>query len=102
MGPDFVKMESTTTSSQLIDTTLKQWINDMTIEQREQFIDLIWEVMSAAKVKSFPEMAESLFANAVKMGKKINQLDDKSKDILSSALSMLIKSAKNAIMKGFK
>ena len=47
-------------------------------------------------------MAESLFANAVKMGKKINQLDDKSKDILSSALSMLIKSAKNAIMKGFK
>lgn len=102
MGPDFVKMESTTTSSQLIDTTLKQWINDMTIEQREQFIDLIWEVISAAKVKSFPEMAESLFANAVKIGKKINQLDDKSKDILSTALSMLIKSAKNAIMKGFK
>ena len=47
-------------------------------------------------------MAESLFANAVKIGKKINQLDDKSKDILSTALSMLIKSAKNALMEGFK
>lgn len=102
MGPDFIKMEGTTTSSHLIDTTLKQWINDMTIEQREQFIDLIWEVMSAAKVKSFPEMAESLFTNAVKIGKKVNQLDGKSKDTLSTALSMLIKSAKNTIMKGVK
>ncbi len=89
-------------SSQLIDTTLRQWINDMSIEQREQFIDLIWDVMGATKAKSFPEMAESLFANAVKIGKKINQLDDKSKDILSTALSMLVKSAKNALMKGFK
>lgn len=102
MGPDFIKKEGTTSSSQLIDTTLRQWINDMSIEQREQFIDLIWDVMGATKAKSFPEMAESLFANAVKIGKKINQLDDKSKDILSTALSMLVKSAKNALMKGFK
>ncbi len=102
LGADFVKMEGTTSSSHLIDTTLRQWINDMTIEQREQFIDLLWEVMGATKAKSFPEMAESLFANAVKIGKKINQLDDKSKEILSTTLSMLVKSAKNALMEGFK
>lgn len=102
LGPDFVKMEGTTSSSQLIDTTLRQWINDMTIEQREQFIDLLWEVIGASKAKSFSEMAENLFANAVKIGKKINQLDDKSKEILSTALSMLVKSAKNALIEGFK
>ncbi len=102
LGPDFVKMEGTTSSSQLIDTTLRQWLNDMTIEQREQFIDLLWEVIGASKAKSFSEMAENIFANAVKIGKKINQLDDKSKEILSTAFSMLIKSAKNAIVAGFK
>ena len=47
-------------------------------------------------------MSENIFANAVKIGKKINQLDDKSKEILSTAFSMLIKSAKNAIVAGFK
>ena len=73
-----------------------------TIEQREQFIDLLWEVIGASKAKSFSEMAENIFANAVKIGKKINQLDDKSKEILSTAFSMLIKSAKNAIVAGFK
>lgn len=102
LGPDFVKMEGTTSSSQLIDTTLRQWLNDMTIEQREQFIDLLWEVIGASKAKSFSEMAENIFANAVKIGKKINQLDYKSKEILSTAFSMLIKSAKNAIVAGFK
>ncbi len=102
LGPDFVKMEGTTSSSQLIDTTLRQWLNDMTIEQREQFIDLLWEVIGVSKAKSFSEMAENIFANAVKIGKKINQLDDKSKEILSTAFSMLIKSAKNAIVAGFK
>lgn len=102
LGPDFVKMEGTTSSSHFIDSTLREWINNMTIEQREQFVDVLWEVMGATKAKSFPEMAESLFSNAFKIGKKINQLDDKSKDVLSTALSMLINSAKNALVAGFK
>ena len=102
LGADFVKMEGTTPSSHFIDSTLREWINNMTIEQREQFVDVLWEVMGATKAKSFPEMAESLFSNAFKIGKKINQLDDKSKDVLSTALSMLINSAKNALVAGFK
>ena len=102
LGADFVKMEGTTSSSHFIDSTLREWINNMTIEQREQFVDVLWEVMGATKAKSFPEMAESLFSNALKIGKKINQLDDKSKDALSTALSMLINSAKNALVAGFK
>ncbi len=102
LGADFVKMEGTTSSSHIIDSTLREWINNMTIEQREQFVDVLWEVMGATKAKSFPEMAESLFSNALKIGKKINQLDDKSKDVLSTALSMLINSAKNALVAGFK
>ena len=102
LGADFVKMEGTTSSSHFIDSTLREWINNMTIEQREQFVDVLWEVMGATKAKSFPEMAESLFSNALKIGKKINQLDDKSKDVLSTALSMLINSAKNALVAGFK
>ena len=102
LGPDFVKMEGTTSSSHFIDSTLRQWINNMTVEQREQFVDVLWEVLGATKAKSFPEMAESLFSNALKIGKKINQLDDKSKDALSTALSMLINSAKNALVAGFK
>lgn len=102
LGADFVKMEGTTSSSHFIDSTLREWINNMTIEQREQFVDVLWEVMGATKAKSFPEMAESLFSNAFKIGKKINQLDDKSKDVLSTALSMLINSAKNALVAGFK
>lgn len=102
MGADFVKMNDTTPSSQIIDTTLRAWLNNMTIQQREQFVDIVWEVMRATKAKSFPEMAENLFTNALKIIKKINRLDDKSKEILSTAFSMFIRSAKKTLIAEFK
>lgn len=102
LGPDFIKMKETTSSSHFIDTTLRNWLNDMDSEKREKFVDILWEVLGATKAKTFTEMAEGLFANAVKIGKKINNLDAESKEVLSTALSMLIKSAKNAILAGFK
>lgn len=102
LGPDFIKMQETTSSSKIIDTTLRNWLHNMDNEKREQFVDILWDVLGATKVKTFSEMAESLFANAVKIGKKINALDASSKEVLSTALSMLIKSAKNAIIAGLK
>lgn len=102
LGPDFIKMQETSSSSKFIDTTLRNWLNDMDSSQREKFVELLWEVLGAAKVKTFSEMAESLFANAVKIGKKINNLDPESKEVLSKALSMLIKSAKNTLFAELK
>lgn len=102
LGPDFIKMQETTSSSKFIDTTLRNWLKDMDSEKREKFVDLLWEVLGATKVKTFSEMAESLFANAVKIGKKINNLDPDSKEVLSKALSMLIKSAKNTLLAELK
>ena len=84
------------------DTTLRNWLKDMDSEKREKFVDLLWEVLGATKVKTFSDMAESLFANAVKIGKKINNLDPDSKEVLSTALSMLIKSAKNTLLAELK
>ena len=44
--------EGTTNSSQLIDRTLKQWVSEMSIEQRGKLIDGIYEVVSTADAKS--------------------------------------------------
>ncbi len=100
-GDHFIEMGNTTSSSKIIDGALKQWLSSMTMEQREKFVDIIWDVLDAANVKTFPEIVEKFVANSIKIGKKYKGLDIESKEIITNALSALIKSAKNAVAQNY-
>lgn len=46
-----VRIQSLTKDSQIINTTLKNWLKSTTIEQRERFVNVIYEIILAAEAE---------------------------------------------------
>ena len=106
LGDKFVKDEFTN-SSEFIDQTISNWIKEVTPEQREQFVSVLFEVLNSTQAETLSEISGKWFANAKTMIKSYKELDDKSKEALNKAVSIFVKvgkdnfriNAKNDILK---
>lgn len=48
-GPDFVTMEQTTWDSRFVDQTIKNWLNEMSISERDAIVDAIFDLLQAGE-----------------------------------------------------
>ncbi len=46
-GPDFVSVESVSDSSRFLDITIKTWLEGMSIEERNEIVDAVFDLLSA-------------------------------------------------------
>ena len=51
-GPEFVPMEEVTDQSKFLDLTIKEWLNGMTIEERNEIVDTVFDLLSIGNVSS--------------------------------------------------
>ena len=58
LGPDFVEVERVTDASRFVSRTLKEWVASLTPERREQFVDLLFEVLGASGAQTTAELSE--------------------------------------------
>lgn len=97
LGSDFVYENDTTVSSKFVDNTLKNWLAGLNVSQREKLVEIIWDILSQTKVKSFSELNDKLFENAFIIVKSYKNLNDEERELLSQAWSLLKTSLKNSI-----
>lgn len=45
-GPDFVRLETVTSSSRFLSLTLKNWVASMDRERREAFVDALFDILA--------------------------------------------------------
>lgn len=88
----------TTESSQLIDRTLKQWISEMTIEQRGELIDGFYEVISKADATTLSELTRG--KSTVAMIKAMSRLDGEKKVLFRTAYKIFKQSLKQSLPTG--
>ena len=48
-GPNFTTMEQTTWDSRFVDQTIKNWLNDMSISERDAIVDAIFDLLNAGE-----------------------------------------------------
>lgn len=82
-------------SSQFIDATLKDWLDSMTMEQREKMIDGIYEIMVKSEINS----TQNIFSrkNLVSFFKNFESTDEETRSNIAQAIKILKKSLKNSI-----
>ncbi len=95
-----VEDEKTTNSSRVIDRTLKQWVSEMSIEQRGKLIESCYEVVEKAGVTTLEELLSG--KSTVAMIKAMSRLDDEKKAMIRTAYQILKKSLKSATRKSDK
>jgi len=92
-----VQVDGVTKGSLFVDKTLREWVENLNYDQRQRFIEVLFEVLSASNVKSFYELSSDWFKTSRLMLRSIKNIDKPTKDIIQKTMTTLLKSAKNNI-----
>ena len=91
LGPDFVRLEDVTGGSHIIDQTLTQWIAGMSTEEREAFVDAVYELFRVNDAESLSEIV--LPRNVTAILQRFWKDDGESRKVMLNSLSQLWKTA---------
>ena len=92
IGADFVKQKELTEKSYFLDSTVTRWMEGLTEEQRESFIDTIYAAVATAPVDHFGEAAVS--PKMIISTLQILHAEDEGTKIISSGFRMLFDAAR--------
>ena len=87
-GADFVRVRQVTEGSRMVDETIKNWLAQMTVSQREAFVDALYELLRDADITRIGELArpERIYTVLRKLG----QEDEKTRRMLMWTMAKLI------------
>ncbi len=86
LGGSFIHLDTVTDESRFIDRTLKEWLDGMTMLEREQFVENLFEALSATNAKTLTD----LNTDRKKLRKAWNGLDPESRSALFKCAKMLL------------
>ncbi len=87
LGSKFIHLDTVTEESKLIDGALKGWLAEMPPEEREEFVDSLFETLSDANVKTLTELS----AEKIKLVKAWGTLDAKARNVILKCISLFVK-----------
>ncbi len=96
LGGDFVCEEELTAEARFVDKALKAWMADMTIEERNTFVDTVFDVIAASGVDNTKDLFR--VKNLAALFKHLKE-DVEAKKLISSEFSNLLAAAKKGQIK---
>lgn len=95
-GSSFVHLQDVAEGSKRLDRTLNTWIQKMTPEQREQFTDSIYQILSADNATTLTELMTSIKKN--QFLPKYSSLDPHVRQTVQQTLSVLFDLSKKNLL----
>lgn len=92
----FVKLDTLTSGADYLNRTLADWLSLLSNEQREQFVDALYSVISASDFSSFTELRETWPNELSTLMESMKTMDDETKRIMHETLrSLMLMALKN-------
>lgn len=98
LGGEFIKAELTN-SSEFVDKTITNWLKEVSAEQREKFIDTLFEILNTTQVETLSEIRNNLFTNARTMVKTYQNLEPETKKIILKTIDEFLKIGRSNLPK---
>ena len=97
LGKEFVTLKKLTNESEFIDKTIKDWLENVEPEKREQVIDAVFEILNTTEAQTMKELKANWFANAKTILGTYKSIDSDTKEMVWQTVNELLKVAKNNI-----
>lgn len=97
LGSRFVRVEQAEKSSELVDATLKSWLNQYDRGQRQQLVTAIFHMFEAAEIQTIDDITSSKWKKLREMIKVLNQSKE-NKTVLTKALKLLFSEGSKQFM----
>lgn len=89
-GPDFVYLEEVTASGRFIDATLRGWLAGVSVERREQFVDAVYEAISADEALTLQDLVKVWLTNPGDRLKNLRDVDDETAEMIRHTFKQLV------------
>ena len=86
----FTYMDKTTYNSRLVDQTLYDWMSKISDENRSEIVNVFFDVIASANLKSLHDLRYNILKNLRQMLKKITSLDRKTKKLFFKTVKDLV------------
>jgi hypothetical protein len=86
---DMVHLDELSPKGRFMDQTLKEWIGGLNSEDRRQFTEALYSILSATDITSISEITTGNILQGLK------NIDDSTRDLLGKSVGALLKAAKN-------
>ena len=91
-GPAFVRLHAVTASSRIHDRALKEWVREMSLEQRETFVDGLFAVLESSGAVTLTDLKEDKLKTAASMVQAMKDMDKETRSVLAHAVKLLLSS----------
>ena len=85
MGNGFIRLDSICEESKLIDSSLREWLEEMSAEERESVVDSLYEALSAQGAKTLSDLG----ADKKKIVKAWSAMDNESRNQVRRCINII-------------
>ncbi len=102
LGDHFITLRQVTRQAHLSDQELRGWVHGLTVEQRETFVNAMFDVLSASGAVTLTDLRDDSFRAVGAMIKAMKDLDKETRDGLRDFLAILFKSNLRMVLEGIQ
>lgn len=100
-GKEFIHLDEIDNGSKFIDQTIKQWLKEVSPEQRGDFINQVYEILLATEAETLSQIKEKWIKNAKIFIASYKNMDEENKKMMIKTIEALFIIIKNNILKKF-
>jgi hypothetical protein len=94
---DVARLKEMSQEGAFLNRTIKEWIDGMSVEQRQHFTGALYEILTATETGSLQKLSADWLKSASLMIQAYNDIDEPTKKVITKTLSAFFKAARNNI-----
>ena len=94
---NLVLLDKISRESDFINKTIKEWLGGVDYEKRQQFIDALYTILSAAQVENITELGADWLKTVSRMIQSMGNVDDSTKALIYQTIGALLDAARRNI-----
>jgi hypothetical protein len=100
LGDHFVHASEASLNGRILDGALSEFVHGMSEEQREKFVDALFEVLTCTDAVTLTDLKEGGLKTASAMAKAVQKLDKDTRRALTGTLTLLIRANAKSVQEG--
>lgn len=102
MGDHFITLRQVTPQAHLSDQELRDWVQTLTVEQREKFVTALFDVLTASGAVTLTDLKAESYKAVGPMVKAMTHLDKETREGLLRFVGILFKSNFRLVLEGIQ
>lgn len=90
-GPAFEELRQVDAASRIMDETLHAWLQSATPEQRQRFVDAMFDILSATHAETIAEMSSEKFRSALSMLQATRGIDPETRKMCTHLIGEFLR-----------